>query len=506
VESAEVWRDTLAEAAAALEKFPGATPSEGWELALEALAAARRVEDKPAGALELNGWLELLWEDAPHLVVAGLNDGRVPDAIAGDVFLPEAIRGPLGLKTNAVRLARDAYLLAALAAWRDGSSSEAGGRLDVLVGKVAAAGDPLRPSRLLLRCADAHLPRRVQFLFQEVPGAEASVPWARAWRLRPRHVAPPANISVTALRGWLACPLRFYFQHVLRMERVDPAKAELDAFDFGTLVHAALQELGDNAGLRDCEDEAVLRTGLLAALDRRAREQWGGSLTLPLLVQLESARQRLGAAARVQARERAAGWRVERVEWKFELPAGGLKLRGKIDRIDRHVRTGAVRVLDYKTSDSAVSPERAHLGAAGAAAADRPAWTRVVAGGRERSWEDLQLPLYRRAVAQEFGADVACGYFNLPKAAGDTALSLWDSLTPDLQAAAETCAERTAAAIAAGIFWPPAEREPRDDGDWAGLFHHGTAASVEWDGSATAPGRTAAKATEGGRAPNGGAP
>jgi len=298
------------------------------------------------------------------------------------------------------------------------------------------------------------------------------------------------TISVTALRGWLACPFRFYLQHVLKMERVDPGKAELDAFDFGTLVHAALQEIGDDEGLRDCEDETVLRNGLLAVLDRRARAQLGDSLTLPLLVQLESARQRLGAAARVQARERAAGWRVERVECKFELPAGGLKLRGKIDRIDRHVGTGAVRVLDYKTSDTAVAPDRAHLGPAGVAAADRPEWTRVSVGGRERIWEDLQLPLYRRAVAAEFGADVACGYFNLPKAAGDTALSLWDSLTPDLQTSAETCAERTAAAIAAGTFWPPAERDPRDDADWAGLFHHGTAASVEW----------------GGRAPKGGEP
>ncbi len=505
-DSAGAWGDTLAEAGAALEKFPGASPAEGWELALEAFAAARRAEEKPAGALELNGWLELLWEDAPHLVVAGLNDGSVPDAVTGDAFLPESLRGPLGLKTNAVRFARDAYLLAALATWRGESSaglqpasdrsSEAsaeeeggagpplrsGGRLDILFGKVSAAGDPLRPSRLLLRCADPELPRRVKFLFREVVAAQTSLPWARAWRLRPRIVPSPGTISVTALRAWLACPLRFYFQHGLRMERVDPDKTELDAFDFGTLVHAALQVLGEDEGLRDCEDEAILRDGLLAALERRARAQLGGALTLPLLVQLESARQRLGAAARVQARERAAGWRIERVEWKFELAAGGLAVRGKIDRIDRHAGTGAVRVLDYKTSDTALSPEQSHLGPAGRTA-QRPVWAGVTVGGRERVWEDLQLPLYRRAVAAEFGVEVACGYFNLPKAAGDTALSLWDGLTPELQAAAEHCAEQTAAAIAAGEFWPPAERDARDDADWTGLFHHGTAASVEWEGN-----------------------
>jgi ATP-dependent helicase/nuclease subunit B len=40
-------------------------------------------------------------------VVAGLNDGLVPDAVVGDAFLPESLRERLGLKTNAARLARD---------------------------------------------------------------------------------------------------------------------------------------------------------------------------------------------------------------------------------------------------------------------------------------------------------------------------------------------------------------------------------------------------------------
>ena len=260
-ESAETWRETVREVGAALEKFPGVTPAEGWELVLEAFAAELRTDDKPAGALELNGWLELLWEDAPHLVVAGLNDGSVPDAVVGDVFLPEALRGLLGLKTNAVRFARDAYLLAALAAWRIGAA----GRLDVLVGKASAAGDPLRPSRLLLRCADEELPGRVAFLFREAEATQASRPWARAWQLQPRRAAPPEKISVTALRDWLACPFRFYLKHVLAMERVDPVKVELDAMDFGTLLHEALQAMGEDESLRDCADEATLRDGLLAA-------------------------------------------------------------------------------------------------------------------------------------------------------------------------------------------------------------------------------------------------
>lgn len=480
-ESARVWTETLRETGCALEAWDGAelTLGEKWSVALGAFAAEVRTAERPAGALDLLGWLELLWEDAPHLVVAGVNDGCVPEAIVGDVFLPEALRVRLGLKTNAERLARDAYLLTALAAWRRGTA----GRLEVLLGKTSEAGDPQRPSRLLLRCADEALPARVAQLFREVESARPSLPWRRAWQLRPRRVPSPEKVSVTALRDWLACPFRFYLRHALRMDRVEPAKDELDARDFGTLVHHALQQLGESEELRDCTDAARLREFLLERFERVARLRYGAELTLPLVVQLESARQRLRATAEVEARERADGWRTVRVEWKFSFPLGGLTISGKIDRIDRHA-DGRVRVLDYKTSDTAVAPEKAHWRAVRPEEETGPDWRRCAqADGKARAWADLQLPLYRRAVAAEWGDAVGCGYFNLPKAAGETAVIMWADYSRELQAAAERCAEGVAAAVVAGEFWPPKEPAGRDaeQDEFAELFHHGAAASVAWE-------------------------
>jgi ATP-dependent helicase/nuclease subunit B len=483
-DSAGTWVATLREAGRAFACFPDLrpAPAEAWEFALEEFAGTVRPADRPiGGALDLSGWLELLWEDAPHLVVTGFNEGKVPDAVVGDAFLPEALRVRLGLKTNAARFARDAYLLSALAASRVES-----GRLELLFGRTSAAGEPLRPSRLLLRCADAELPARVTGLFRSLPPVRPGLPWSRAWRLQPPRVAPAARLSVTALRDWLHCPFRFYLRHVLGMREVDLVKDELDAGDFGTLLHGALQQLGEHAALRDCPEAGPLAEFLLQRFEQAAWARYGTELTLPLLVQFESARQRLRAAAAVEARERAAGWRTERVEWKFSLPLGGLELRGKIDRIDRHP-DGRVRILDYKTGDTGRTPDGAHLRSPRAADADRPGWMLCPdTGGRPRVWVDLQLPLYRRAVGAEWGAAVACGYFNLPKAAGGTAVSLWDEYTPELQAAAEHCAEEAARAVAAGRFWPPAEplgREAAWD-EFAPLFHGGTAASVDVGGPA----------------------
>jgi ATP-dependent helicase/nuclease subunit B len=480
-EAIEAWMDIVRGCAAVEKRRTDVQRADWWQLALSLYGDSRQTEDKPVGAVELQGWLELAWEDAPHLVIAGLNDGRVPDAVAGDAFLPESLRVKLGLKSNEARFARDAFLLQALAA-----SRAAAGRLDLLHGKFSADGEPLRPSRLLLRCPDPELPARVKFLFRapDLPGP--SVAWQRAWPLRVPRRAAPARVSVTALKRWLRCPLRFYLQQVLGMESVDPAKSELDAFDFGTLCHGALEAMARDAAMRDCTDAGGLRDFLLAEFDRSLRRQFGRELTLPLLVQQESARQRLAKAAEVQAQERAAGWRIVEVERKFELPVGDMVIAGKIDRIERHEPSGAWRVLDYKTSDTAVDPAEAHLRGL-RRDEEPPAWTRWTGGEKPRVWSDLQLPLYRRVLAAEAeGAPVHCAYFNLPKASGETGLRLWGDFTPELEASAWSCAQGVIAAIQGGEFWPPREltgREAEFD-EFATLFHGGVAASVVW-GEAT---------------------
>ncbi len=472
--AATVWMETLRACAEARERFGNLQSADWWELALRTFGDSAWTAEKSEGALELQGWLELAWENAPHLMVAGLNDGRVPEAVIGDAFLPESLRARLGLKTNPARFARDAYLLQALA-----SSRESGGRLDLFFGKNSLAGEPLRPSRLLLRCPDDNLPARVAFLFRTPEKNEQPISWRRAWRLKPRKESPPTRVAVTGLKAWLECPFRFYLRHVLKMNAIDPAKNELDAFDFGTLCHGALEGLAGPA-MRDCADEPTLKNFLLSEFDRLARDRYGVALSLPLLIQIESARQRLAKAAEVQARARADGWVIIAVERKIEIPCEGIVIRGRIDRIERNEKTGQVRVLDYKTSDTAIAPREAHLRSIHAEETSSD-WARITVDDRERVWVDLQLPLYRDALAAEFGPDIACAYFNLPKAASETGLQSWENFSLELQESAMRCARGICASIKAGVFWPPNEKVKAERDDFAAFFQHGVAASVDWE-------------------------
>lgn len=476
--SAAAWIETAREAGQALEAFDGAarTLGDAWEFALAQFAERTRFQAKRDGALELNGWIELLWEDAPHLVVAGLNEKHVPETIVGDAFLPEKLRERIGLRTNAQRFARDAYLLEALAAPRSGSR----GRLEVLVGKVSADGEPQRPSRLLLRCPDAELPARIAQLFDEVRAPQSSLPWARAWRLTPPPLTPLTKLSVTAFRDWLACPFRFRLKRVHDLRRVALDQAELDAAGFGNLVHLALRVLGD-PDCRDCREAKHLENALLARFEAAVRSEYGDRLTLPLMVQFESARQRLRAVAAKQAEQREQGWVIQEIERKIELTIGGLTVTGSIDRIERHERDRRVRVVDYKTSDKGDPPHGTHLRPAGRDDVWRDAWQRVANGKGEFIWKDLQLPLYRRALLEDYGSEITCAYFTLPKAVGETKVLDWTELTSDLQAAAERCADGVVEAVQAGRFSPVVEQSPDYDA-FASLFHRGAAESVAWEG------------------------
>jgi ATP-dependent helicase/nuclease subunit B len=437
-------------------------------LLLQRLAAASiPSEPPPEPCLALEGWFELPWNAAPCLVVAGMNEGRVPAARPADPFLPDSLRETLGCESDAERLARDMWILRAVI-----ESRRAAGRVRFIVAKTGVSGDVLYPSRLLLRAPAAELPARAARLFAPVRARPVPAAEAVPFRLDPRPpagVAPiPARLSVTAFRDYLACPFRFYLKHILRMEALDDTKRELDALDFGNCVHDALRDMAHDPRQRDATDPDALGDFLAARAEAWIQARFGSAPPLSVVLGLDAAVQRLRAAARVQAELRQAGWRIERAEARLEGTIDGFPVVGRVDRIDVHPETGRVRVLDYKTSDRPDPPDTAHLGAV---RDDTPAAWRTHAGPKARRWRDLQLPLYLDMLPLRTDRPAEAGYFNLPKALTDTRVDLWAPLDAPLRASAARCARDVAARIRARVYWPPAERV--DHEQYATLFTAG---------------------------------
>lgn len=411
-------------------------------------------------AVELNGWLEAPWLPHEALVVSGCTEGALPSSMAGHPFLPDTLRAALGLAGNARRLARDSHLLHCLVAARPA------GMVRLTLSRTGPEGEPAKPSRLLFRCADTELPDRVRQLFGPAPSLRRTHARQAAWKLEmPEKFEPPATLRVTSFGDYLDCPLRFYFKRVLKMEGVDPFKVEMDAMDFGSMLHYAIEDFSLNPEVRDSQDPEKITPYVHAALDRVLKTHFGTKWSLPLRVQRESLRARLRKFAQLQAREAAAGWRIVEAEVKFPpdqtLHLEGLPITGQIDRVEIHQATGQRRILDYKTYKSAKNhrPDETHYGKPrGDSDLSEAEFERE---GKPRRWRQLQLPLYRALAAFRWPDDPApalTGYFLLPEKIEESGV-LEFALDEPLFVSAMTCASAVADRVRRGIFWPPRRPE-----------------------------------------------
>ena len=416
--------------------------------------------------IDVQGWLELFFEPGKHLVLCGMNEGKVPARNTGDPWLGEAARKQLGLPVNTDRAARDAFLYQAMLEAR-----RIDGRADVICAKSGSGGEALLPSRLLLAAERAALPERVKFLFRGIEPPEAGLRWHADWQWQPRKVEAPKRINATSLTTWLACPFRYYLKHALGMQRPEPDRGEWNARDFGTVAHEVMERWGRDTEARDFSKTEALHAWLSAELDRIVAEWFGQRVPLAVRVQTDALRQRLAWLARAQACSRAQGWEVIEVEHKFELPFGDATVVAKIDRIDRHREHGAMRVIDYKTGRvKAVETEhRRKLTAAAALPAHIGSDSPAIYPGADKGkpvdfrWTNLQLPLYAVAVANREGTVPVPCYFTLGATEADVAIHQWaDFSNTDLEAA-RACTEWIVGRIAGGVFWPPVEKVPYDD-------------------------------------------
>lgn len=442
---------------------PAVTFSQAAHLALAPLGRETLPPLPDPHAVELLGWLELALDDSPALIVTSVNEGIVPKSATADSFLPNELRRHLELDDNDRRYARDAYALSVLAASRE--------NLRLVVGHRDADGNPLTPSRLLFAADAETVARRAVRLFGQRPtgGSRrlllAGLPPApQVSALSPPRPEPlPApldRISVTQFRAYLACPYRYYLQHVLRLQALRDAAKELDGGKFGDLVHDVLQQFGQSDA-RHLDDAEAIFDDLDQRLISLVHARYGAHHGRPAIrMQVEQIRFRLRAFAEVQAQRARDGWQIvhsENVERQLSmaLQVDGVSttLYGRIDRIDWHRTSNTIQVLDYKTGDSGDLPEKVHR--------------------RGDQWIDLQLPLYRHLVrsvplaeAQAAGAAVELGYFRLPKDVTCTSVEIARWTSEELSQADETARE-VIRRIRREIFWPPADPPPAFSEDFA---------------------------------------
>lgn len=421
------------------------------------------------GGVEMMGWLELALDDAPVLLLTGLQEGCVPAASGDDPLLPDSLRQALGLACDRRRVARDGFLLRQMIENRQVE----GRHVRLIVSRQGADGTPRLPSRLLFACPPAEAARRAR-RFAGRPQDTAPAPalfsaGPKRALLPPQPAAPAvplAEMGVSAFSDYLACPYRFYLRHVLKLGEQEDAQREMAPPLFGSLIHDCLSAFAHSEAA-EFSDPHKVQAYFDDELAAQGRKRFGANPSPAIQMQLRQVGRRLKAFSVWQAQAVQEGWAIQSDLSEKELTAAlevdgeDFTFRGRLDRVDFHAQTGSYRILDYKTGDAGAGPEEKHRKSDGGT------------GGSE--WTDLQLPLYRLLLAAS-GVDLAqlapgaLGYVLLPadlkpvvcseqKRSGGTgfAAASWTDADHD---SAQECAAEIIRNIRAGKFWPPTDPSP----------------------------------------------
>ena len=348
---------------------------------------------EPVTDVQVLGLLETRNLHFERIVILSANEGNLPKDSCTASFIPYNLRQAYGLSTREQTTDLYAYYLHRLMQGArtvdilfnaSTDSLGKGERSRFLTQMLAGAQPPAR-----LRCLQS------QLLIRSTPalpceGMAKTPPVMQALRQRYDTKQPQVRyLSATALNTYLACPLRFALQYVARLTEVDdPLDSEVDASDFGSIFHQALQLLyttpplglgrrlqaGDLLSLVEHKgtiEQAVDRAfHAVHFLDKAAREgkpyrqrTYSGAQRLSREVLVRYVRRQLTADATrcplyIEAVEDESNY------MDIPLPQHGFSIRlgGIIDRIDTITinttdpATGATashplhRIVDYKTS------------------------------------------------------------------------------------------------------------------------------------------------------------
>lgn len=197
------------------------------------------------------------------------------------------------------------------------------------------------------------------------------------------------EFSATQLENYAKCPYKYFVENVLRLETITEPVEELEAFEYGSLIHSILYEFYTKLKEKDivlfnCNDEEFKQADelLFKVAERKfdelnlnpeisfyEREKLtgiNGKRTQSILFKfLEEERKNDGGYVpeffelgfgKVKQEEKSS----EKI--KEEVTAGKVKLRGKIDRIDINREDKTLKVIDYKLSGTKPTSEELSIG------------------------------------------------------------------------------------------------------------------------------------------------
>lgn len=305
--------------------------------------------EPPAAAVVVTPLSRAIGREFAAAVLAGADETRLGPLPHDPGLLDEAVRRALGLPVRGERQRR--ALLGFVQLLRVPRVA--------LLHRDADGDERLSVSAWVERLAQARRRRGAPALAHHAatlsPRALAAAPVAMP-RPAPGR-ALPASWSASAVEALRQCPYRFFARTVLVLSEADELDDDADKRDAGRWLHAALERFhlqrAGHGGAPEADVAALLAAGHDALAAMVDAHEVSAEAMLPFTADWPALAGRY--VHWLHERERD-GWRFAAAELALELPpdgSPGLRLHGRIDRIDRRSADGAACLIDYKLQSAA---------------------------------------------------------------------------------------------------------------------------------------------------------
>lgn len=326
-------------------------------------AAKIPFEGQPVEGFQIMGFLETRTLDFKNVIVLSANEGKIPAQRSMNTYIPYALRRVFGLPTFEEQDAIYAYHFKRLLQRAENvhftydaevSKDSSGERSRFILQQVLKYEQ--QPNITITEQQYTGKLRPIDTTDQviTVPKTELVL------RNMERYFVGSEEakfLSPTSLTTYITCPLRFYFQYVLRIRETEDVEEDIDARNFGIVVHRVLELLYLPWLKQEIGAEEI--KGLEKLVERKVREVLkeekiiqDNQALMGKDVLTQRIMQRLVLKILQYDQEQApltiTGLERQDLTYQISLPEGKtVKLSGVVDRIDE--KEGITRIVDYKT-------------------------------------------------------------------------------------------------------------------------------------------------------------
>ena len=283
------------------------------------------IDDVRGGLITVMGVLETRGVSFEGVVIVDFNEGVVPASSSKDQFLNSSVRAFANLPTKNDREALQKQYYKRLLE----QASQA-----VI---VYSTSDNKLPSKFLyelgleeaVQTSVSHAllyAQESQFVEEKDPVVEAFDAFALEW-------------SASRLKTWLDCKRKYYYRYIQKIQ----AKQD-DELNEGLFLHSLLDHLYREKNAYESQEEIVKKIDML--LNELLPKEYAGIAYKKLLW-----KEKLKGFAAEELKHFRNGWKVVEREKEFKGKIGGLRFKGRIDRIDQN--DTQTLVIDYKSGSIA---------------------------------------------------------------------------------------------------------------------------------------------------------